>query len=98
MSIGAGESFLIDAGLNLQYHLANRIDLETGFSFTHFSNGSLKKPNFGINTLAPKISFKYSMGSRFEIRKAGWSVIPISSFVIFSRSENNIAHDGLIID
>ena len=60
VAIGAGESFLIDAGLNLQYLITKRIELTTGFSMTHFSNGALRKPNFGINTIAPKVSLKYN--------------------------------------
>jgi len=60
IAIGAGQSFIIDAGMNLQYNITKRIDLITGFSLTHFSNGALKKPNFGINTFAPKIGIKYN--------------------------------------
>jgi hypothetical protein len=64
ISIGAGESFYIDAGLNLQYNLTKKLDLETGFSLTHFSNGALKKPNKGINTIGPKVSLKYNFADR----------------------------------
>ena len=60
VAIGAGESFLIDAGLNIQYPLTDHIELLSGFSMTHFSNGALKKPNLGINTVAPKISLTYN--------------------------------------
>jgi len=60
IAIGAGESFIIDAGLNLDYQLTDRMDIIAGFSLTHFSNGALKKPNFGINTAAPKIGLKYN--------------------------------------
>lgn len=60
VAIGAGESFYIDAGLNVQYYLTKHINIETGFSLTHFSNGALKDPNYGLNTIAPKISLKYS--------------------------------------
>lgn len=60
IAIGAGESFIIDAGLNLDYQLTGRTDIIAGFSLTHFSNGALKKPNFGINTVAPKIGLKYN--------------------------------------
>ena len=69
IAIGAGESFYIDAGLNLQYALARHWDLETGFSLTHFSNGALKKPNFGLNTIAPKISIKYNFYERHDFVK-----------------------------
>ncbi len=60
IAIGADESFIIDAGMNLQYNLTDRIELISGLSLTHFSNGALKKPNFGINTIAPKIGVKYN--------------------------------------
>jgi len=64
IAIGAGQSFFIDAGLNLEYRLNKKMDVATGFSFTHFSNGALKKPNKGINNLGPKISFKYNLNDR----------------------------------
>jgi len=35
-----------------------------GASFTHFSNGAIKLPNFGINALAPKVSLKYNFYER----------------------------------
>jgi hypothetical protein len=60
IAIGAGQSFLIDAGMNIQYSLTNKLILEGGFTLTHFSNGALKMPNKGINTIAPKISIKYN--------------------------------------
>lgn len=60
IAIGAEQSFLIDAGLNLQYNLTRHLDFEAGFSLTHFSNGALKSPNKGLNTIAPKISLKYN--------------------------------------
>jgi hypothetical protein len=59
-AIGAGQSFYIDAGLLVNYQLNQHLNMETGFSLTHFSNGALKKPNKGLNTIAPKISVKYS--------------------------------------
>lgn len=64
ISIGAGQSFFIDAGLNLQYFLSDKIDIEAGFSLTHFSNGGLKLPNRGLNTIAPKIGIKYNFDDR----------------------------------
>lgn len=69
IAIGAGESFYIDAGLNLLYELTEHFDVETGLSLTHFSNGALKKPNFGLNTVAPKISIKYNFDERHDFIK-----------------------------
>lgn len=69
IAIGAGESFMIDAGLNLEYKLTDRIEFVSGFSLTHFSNGALKKPNFGINAVAPKIGLKYNFYNYPAFRK-----------------------------
>ena len=60
ISIGAGQSFMIYTGLNLRYLIAERIELSAGLGLTHFSNGAMKKPNFGINTIAPTIGVKYN--------------------------------------
>ncbi|HHH53118.1 MAG TPA: hypothetical protein ENK91_05630 [Bacteroidetes bacterium] len=69
IALGAGESFLIDLGINFQYNLTNKIDLITGISLTHFSNGALKKPNYGLNTIAPKISLKYKFYNQIDFNK-----------------------------
>jgi hypothetical protein len=60
ISLGAGQSFLIDAGVSMQYFLTHNLIVEGGFSLTHFSNGALKMPNKGLNTIAPRLSIKYS--------------------------------------
>ncbi|MDD4992563.1 MAG: acyloxyacyl hydrolase [Paludibacter sp.] len=64
IAIGAGQSFFIDAGLNLEFEISKHLNLVTGFSLTHFSNGALKYPNKGINCIAPKISLKYNLYER----------------------------------
>jgi len=69
IAIGAGESFIIDAGLNLQYTLSKKVAIAGGVSLTHFSNGALKKPNFGINTIAPKIAVKYDFSRPEKLRR-----------------------------
>lgn len=69
IAIGAGEAFYIDAGLNLRYNLTNHFEIETGLSLSHFSNGALKKPNFGLNTIAPKTSIKYNFYDRPDFIK-----------------------------
>jgi len=40
--------------------LSDKLFLEGGFTMSHFSNGALKKPNKGINTISPKISLRYN--------------------------------------
>jgi len=101
VAIGAGETFMSDAGLNLNYELTNHIDFIVGASFSHFSNGALKLPNFGFNTLGPKVSLKYNFYERPKFTK---QVIPkfnprnewlVSTFVgikniIFDSAQINI--------
>jgi len=64
VAIGAGEAFMSTAGLNLEYALTAHIDISGGASFSHFSNGAIKLPNFGINAIAPKVSLKYNFYDR----------------------------------
>jgi len=61
ISLGARETVFIDLGINLKYRLNDQYNLSLGYSFTHFSNGALKVPNFGLNTFSPKISLEYNL-------------------------------------
>jgi hypothetical protein len=99
-SIGAGQSFLIEAGLNLVYQLSKKIDLSGGFSLTHFSNGALKKPNFGINTIAPKIALNYHFNDRppFEKREIPKYTKQNEWLFSFFAGEKNVIFDSVNID
>lgn len=59
IAIGAPFTVYIDAGMNMEYRIAEKWDAALGFSLSHFSNGALKKPNMGMNTGAPRLSLKY---------------------------------------
>jgi hypothetical protein len=61
ISIGSKQTFYLDAGLNAEYQISKIISVNAGFSVTHFSNGDLKKPNYGINTIAPKVNLKFNL-------------------------------------
>lgn len=58
-AIGSKNTVFIDAGLNVDIMLGKHFNLTGGFTFTHFSNGATKVPNFGINLFAPRIGLKY---------------------------------------
>lgn len=60
ISIGARQSFYVELGLHLKQKLTSHLDLTENISFTHFSNGALKEPNYGINTFAPKLALRYN--------------------------------------
>lgn len=52
---------IFQSGFNIL--LANRTSLISGISFTHFSNGSFKKPNTGINVISANIGLSYGLNS-----------------------------------
>ena len=61
ISMGSNQSVYIDIGFNFKYALGSHFDVSAGYSFTHFSNGALKYPNYGLNTFAPKITIDYNI-------------------------------------
>jgi len=69
VALGLAQAFMSDAGVSLNYQLSNHFDLLAGFNFSHYSNGAIKMPNFGINTYAPKIGIKYNFYERPEFVK-----------------------------
>jgi len=60
-AIGAKYTVYIDLGIKAEYQFHKNFSTSLGFSLTHFSNGHLKDPNFGLNTIAPKIGIKYDL-------------------------------------
>lgn len=60
VALGLSQAFMTDAGVNLNYELSDHFDLLAGVNFSHYSNGAIKMPNFGINSYAPKIGIKYN--------------------------------------
>lgn len=69
-AIGAKQTVYIDLGLKTEFKWSERLSAETGFSLSHFSNGRLKEPNFGLNTIAPKLSLHYKINAQ----KTEWLV------------------------
>jgi hypothetical protein len=58
--IGAAKSVYIDVGIKYTYQISRHLDLSGQLSFSHFSNGSTKQPNAGINLIAPRINLAYN--------------------------------------
>lgn len=63
-AIGSYNTVFVDAGISLGYDLTDRIDVNLGGSFTHFSNGATRVPNMGINLMSPFVELKYSFKDR----------------------------------
>jgi len=67
IAIGSGITAHVSVGLRAFYHLSEKIDIGGGFSFSHFSNGGLERPNYGINIGVPSVDLRYLFAGRPEI-------------------------------
>ena len=56
--IGSHLNIAAQLRIGAEWKINEMILLNTAFSFTHFSNGSIKQPNYGINMLAGTFGFK----------------------------------------
>jgi len=62
-------SITYNGNLKLAYYHAvnNRIKVGAGFKLTHFSNGSIKLPNNGLNILSGNLMVNYRVNSKLEM-------------------------------
>ena len=49
------------AGYATEVQISERMAIEGGLRFTHFSNGALKRPNLGTNNLSAQIGVRYRL-------------------------------------
>ncbi len=100
VALGLGQAFMSDAGVTLNYELTRHFDLVAGFNFSHYSNGSIKMPNFGINSYAPKVGLKYNFQERPEfIKKEIPKFKPHGEWVLSTfAGMKNIIFDSVDID
>lgn len=64
--VGSNLNAYINANFYLHWMLSQRFDLTGGISMTHFSNGSTKLPNAGINTLGLTLGLVYNFNRDFD--------------------------------
>lgn len=57
--IGSKTNAYINTNFYLNWILSSQLDLITGFSLTHFSNGNTGIPNAGLNTVGMKVGLIY---------------------------------------
>lgn len=65
--IGSRVNAYINANFYLNWVLSRQVDLMAGVTLTHFSNGSTRLPNAGLNTLGLKFGVTYNF-NREELR------------------------------
>jgi len=101
IAIGAPLTVYFDLGATVQYKLTNRLFTNVGFSLTHFSNGKLKSPNYGLNTIAPKVSLKYRLSATpvSFLKKDVPPFRPKNEFYLSAYTGiKNILYDSLNVD
>lgn len=101
LAMGASESVIFSTTLSVEKRLVNGLIFTAGAGFVHFSNGSLKVPNLGINLFTPKAGLAYNF-SRQE-QKNRYQHVPeyhkqsevfISAFIGW----RNYLYDGSDVD
>lgn len=101
IALGAGRSFIIDAGANLSYALSPQLNIELGASLTHFSNGGIKQPNFGINTFAPKLLLSHHITAIQPRPKLAETSIHLPSneyLLTFFGGSKNLIYDTISVE
>lgn len=68
-SVGSKTNMFIGLGTGLYYGIGKHFDLGLNLKFNHLSNGSLKIPNKGLNSVTPQLSLVY-YPERVSLKKA----------------------------
>jgi hypothetical protein len=73
--IGSYRNGYVHTGFSMRYAITPWMDLDAAFGLKHFSNGSIKKPNSGLNFIPFSIGLKSTL-NRAYFEKADLSDIP----------------------
>ncbi|MDQ3191073.1 MAG: acyloxyacyl hydrolase [Bacteroidota bacterium] len=69
ISVGSHVNFHFNYKLGINYKLFEKVKLNTGLSFDHFSNANMQEPNLGVNSLTFYSGLTYGIGQATEIKK-----------------------------
>lgn len=61
MALGSSTNIHLAGNVYFKWKLSQRLDLHTGVSLTHFSNGALRTPNNGLNKLSAFVEMAYNI-------------------------------------
>lgn len=62
--VGSKVNAYLNAGLYLSWMLSSQVDLTSGITLTHFSNGNTSFPNAGLNAVGLKVGLAYTFNSK----------------------------------
>ena len=92
-NIGSKLNSYVHLGLNATIRITERLDLQASLGLKHFSNGSAKKPNSGINLIPLNMGFQLKVGEVKPIpgEKPSFekkSLPPYWNFMLYSGLKN----------
>lgn len=64
--IGSKVNGYVNIGLNTTVNISSRIDFLASLGLKHYSNGSARKPNAGINIFPLNLSLRYKLGEIYS--------------------------------
>lgn len=80
-AVGSKMNAYINAGVYLNTRLSSHVDVITGASFSHFSNGNTHYPNAGINNIGPRVGLVYYFNRhKFDGEETGEELQPLPAF------------------
>lgn len=81
VAISSPLNFIGDIRFGIEYRLNSKVNIHANMNGTHLSNGSYKKPNYGLNMLGFGVGISYAI-STHEIHRANYneSIIASSAF------------------
>lgn len=71
MALGSNLNGEIQLALIYKTYLSRSLSMKTGLGVTHFSNGSIRVPNLGINMPSLFLGLQYGLGKNIENKNMG---------------------------
>lgn len=93
---GSNLNVYINLGLFARYKIGPRWGINGNLSFNHLSNGSIKKPNHGINTVTIGLGIEYNLNNKIDpplsegIRAPRSNARDILLFASYGRSQRSL--------
>ncbi len=69
VAVGSHFNMHFNFRLGVNFSLSEKIELNTGLSFDHFSNANISEPNLGLNNLSAYGGLSYRLGQKIEKKK-----------------------------
>lgn len=92
-AIGSNINAALQVSMNVNHRLSKRWLLTTGATVTHFSNGSFRTPNLGVNMPSATVGLHYNFGERNHELLDRDSMVwhPYSFTLSYAFKEQNLA-------